>query len=88
MYSKKTTIINETGLHARPASEFVALAGTYSSRIQISRTGDDPVDAKSIIMLLSLGLSKGEEVEISARGQDETAAVDELVAMVESGLGE
>ena len=92
MYSRKTTIANVTGLHARPASEFIAAAGKFESRIKISRVDstdeDDTVNAKSIINLLSLGLSQGEEVELVAEGSDEKEAVDSLVALIDSKFGE
>ena len=90
MYKQKTKIINHTGLHARPASDFVAMAKNFTSKIKINDlTNDDlPANAKSIIMLLSLGLVQGTDVEISAEGEDEEAAVRSLVELIESGFGE
>lgn len=44
MYSKKTTVINRTGLHARPASQFIEMAKRFSSRIQISNLSLDDED--------------------------------------------
>ena len=90
MYSKAIVIQNATGLHARPASEFVGCAGKFKSKVTIKRAGaeGDGVNAKSVIMLLSQGLSKGTEVVISASGEDETEAVDTLVALIESRFGE
>ncbi|MVB10110.1 Phosphocarrier protein HPr [Caprobacter fermentans] len=92
MYSKKTVIANPTGLHARPASDFIAAAGKFSSKIRISRVAGDPeedaANAKSIISLLSLGLAQGEEVEVFADGADEKQAVDDLVALIDSKFGE
>ena len=89
MYEKTTTIVNKTGLHARPASVFVAATKKYSSKITIKnvKTGKS-ADAKSILMLLTLALSKDSEVCLSAGGEDEVKAVDELVALIESGFGE
>ena len=92
MYSKKTVIANATGLHARPASDFIAAASKFESKIKIARVGGDPeedvANAKSIINLLALGLSQGEEVELSADGPDEQQAVDSLVALIDSKFGE
>ena len=89
MYSKLTTIINETGLHARPASDFVRTASKFKADITIQREGSDTAtNAKSIIFLLSQGLSKGTSVIISADGEDEQEAVDTLVALIQSGFGE
>ena len=91
MYSKQTTIANVTGLHARPASDFIAAANKFKSDITIRRlTGEDTeeANAKSIVHLLTLGLSQGEDVEISADGGDEKTAVDSLIALIDSKFGE
>lgn len=89
MYSKKTTVVNATGLHARPASDFVHKAAQYKSDITIQREGDDSsANAKSIIFLLTLGLEQGAQIIISAEGEDEREAVEGLTALVESGFGE
>ena len=89
MYSRKVTIQNRTGLHARPASDFIACASKFKSKITIKRVGEeDDSNAKSIVMLLSLGLGQGTEVEITAKGEDEVEAVDALVALIETKFGE
>lgn len=89
MYSKEVIIRNPTGLHARPASEFVATAKKYESKVLIHRSGTEKLsNAKSVIVLLSQGLCQGESVEICAEGVDEQAAVDALVALIEGGFGE
>lgn len=89
MYAKRTMIMNKTGLHARPASDFIACASKFKSRIIIKRIDSaDEANAKSIIMLLTLALENGTEVEISADGEDEIEAVDSLVALIESKFGE
>ncbi len=89
MVTKQTTIINQTGLHARPASEFVSTATKFKSKITVKRAGSDKeANAKSIVFVLSLGLTRGTAVEISASGEDEAQAVDTLVALIESGFGE
>ena len=49
---------------------------------------EDDANAKSIVMLLSLGLGQGTEVEITAKGEDEVEAVDALVALIETKFGE
>ncbi|MCX7614459.1 MAG: HPr family phosphocarrier protein [Clostridiales bacterium] len=89
MYSKKTVIANNTGLHARPASDFIANATKFKSRIFIKRLDSgDEANAKSIIMLLSLALDKGTEVEIYAEGEDEITAVNSLIDLIDSKFGE
>ncbi len=89
MYSKKTTIQNSAGLHARPASDFIGLASKFKSKIVIRKVDDEEeANAKSIVMLLALGLAQGEEVEVYAKGEDEVEAVDALVALIDSKFGE
>lgn len=90
MYAKVVKLINETGLHARPASQFVNEAKGFKSKITVKKAGTDaaPADAKSIILLLSLAISAGTEIEIAAEGEDEVQAVDTLAQLVESGFGE
>lgn len=89
MCSKETTIRNESGLHARPASEFVKCANGFESKVLIGRAnGDTPVNAKSIVMLLALALCKGTQVIIRADGPDEQLAVDTLAALIDSGFSE
>ena len=90
MYKKKIKIVNPTGLHARPASDFVATAKKFTSKIKIKDlTADEkPANAKSILTVLALGLAKGTEAEITAEGEDEEQAVESLAALIESGFGE
>lgn len=91
MYTKSTTVMNATGLHARPASDFIALATKYQSYIVIRRKGadeDEDANAKSIVNLLALGLAQGEEIEIEANGEDEKEAVDSLIELINSKFGE
>ncbi|MBK5243068.1 HPr family phosphocarrier protein [Clostridium sp.] len=80
-------ILNEQGLHARPASVFVKTANKFKSTISILH-GDDVANAKSIINIMSLGLSKGEEIKIVAKGVDEALAIEALRTLVESKFGE
>jgi len=91
VYTRNVLIQNRTGLHARPASEFVECAGKFNSDITIRSANDeedDAVDAKSIMLLLSIGLGQGDEVVISAKGDDEQEAVDALVALIDTKFGE
>lgn len=90
MVSKQTTIINATGLHARPASVFVSEVKKYQSKITIRNVDKDsaPVKANSIMMVLAAGLGTGTNVEIAADGPDEQEALDALIALIDSGFGE
>ncbi len=91
MYTGKTNVINKTGLHARPASDFVKEAKKFESKIKIANLDtpeEEPVNAKSIISVLTLGMGRGTNVEIIADGEDEKEAVQALVALIQSGFGE
>ena len=89
MYQKTTMIKNPSGLHARPASEFIACAKKFNAKIAIGRTNEEEkVNAKSMVLLLSLGIGQGESVVICADGEDEVEAVDALVALIDSGFNE
>ena len=91
MYTKLVTVCNPTGLHARPATEFVTEAKKYKSRITIQNTQEaeeDAVNAKSVVLLLSLGLGQGTLVKLAAGGEDEKEAVEALAGLIDSGFGE
>lgn len=89
MYSDKTVVINKTGLHARPASAFVQAAGKFSSKITIENLKNGKqVNAKSIVLLLTLAINQGTEVKITADGEDEREAVIQLIALISTGFGE
>lgn len=89
MYTKDVVIRNRSGLHARPASDFVSCAKGFESKITLTdpETGES-VNAKSIVMLLSLGLPQGRRITLSASGADEVQAVDALVSLIDAGFGE
>lgn len=69
-------ILNRTGLHARPAALLAKLANQFQSDIRI--VGDHAADAKSILDLLSLGAGAGTELQVSASGSDEQAAIEAI----------
>ena len=87
MTEATTTIENKTGIHARPASVFVQKASSFKSKVQLKAKGKT-VDAKSILMIMSMGLVKGTEITIVADGPDEADAVAQLKALVDSKFGE
>lgn len=88
MYTRTATVCNSTGMHARPAAVFAAEAGKYKSMITVQGAADKAVNAKSIVFLLGLGISKGTEVKVTGQGEDEKEAVDALISLIESGFGE
>ena len=73
----------ELGLHARPASQFVSLAGRFECDIRVGR-GDEWVDGRSILSLLSLAASKGTALMIRAEGPDAREAIAVLGRLLES----
>ncbi|KUO71158.1 MAG: phosphocarrier protein HPr [Clostridia bacterium BRH_c25] len=87
MYSRDIVVQNKTGLHARPASNFVSMALKFKSDITVTKDSKK-VSAKSIMYVLSLGASKGSSITITAEGPDEEAAVLALCDLINSRFGE
>ena len=87
MISRSVTIRNSVGLHARPATFFVQKANSYKCSIWVEKE-DCRVNAKSLLGVLSLGITKGTEITIIADGLDEQGAVDGLAALIETGLND
>lgn len=81
MSEKTFTVIDETGIHARPATLLVSTASKFKSDMQISFKGKS-VNLKSIMGVMSLGVPKGGEITISATGEDEVEAVDGVEAVL------
>ncbi|MGZ3787346.1 MAG: HPr family phosphocarrier protein [Bacteriovorax sp.] len=73
-------VLNDEGLHARPAGMLVKTASTFSSEIELSVDGDS-ANAKSIMSIMGLGLTKDTEVTITAKGSDAEAAIKELTSL-------
>lgn len=82
MIERTVTVVPEDGLHARPASQVVKAANSYESRVTVGPTGSDGVDAASMLAITGLGVGPGDEVDITADGPDEEAAIDELEAIL------
>lgn len=87
MVSKEITVQNQVGLHARPATFFIQKANEFTSGIWISKD-DRKVNAKSLLGVLSLGVTRGTSITVIADGADEEAAVNELANLVESNFAE
>lgn len=85
MYEEKVTLINEIGLHARPASLFIREAVKHPCDINIVKDGRS-YNAKSIMSVLSMSANKGDEIIIRAHGDDEETAVKSLIDLVENKL--
>lgn len=87
MYKEKVTLVNEIGLHARPASIFIREAVKHACDINVEKDGRS-YNAKSIMSVLSMSAGKGEEIIIKAQGEGEKEAVQALVDLVENGLSD
>jgi len=80
-------IQNRAGMHARPAAEFVKLAGRFHAQVRVARESLE-VDGKSIMGVLMLAAEQGSELRVTASGEDAAEAVEALVALVARGFGE
>ena len=87
MKKESLTITNPSGLHARPVSKLVQASSKFQSDIQIAAEGKR-VNAKSILGVMSLGIKMGDVVELQIDGADERQAMQELMQLIQSGLGE
>ncbi|MCI8839259.1 MAG: HPr family phosphocarrier protein [Oscillospiraceae bacterium] len=87
MYMKETTVNNQVGLHARPATFFIQKANEFKSSIWVEKD-DRRVNAKSLLGVLSLGIVKGTAINLIADGPDEEAAINALVELINSEFAE
>ena len=85
MITREVTVLNEVGLHARPATFFIQKANEFKSFITIAKD-ERKVNAKSLLGVLSLGIVKGTKIILSADGADEEDAISQLEALIMSGF--
>lgn len=78
-------VVNPQGLHARPADMFVRTANKFGASVQITK-GNESVDGKSILSILTLAAEAGSELEIAATGPDADQALVALCGLVEQGF--
>jgi phosphocarrier protein HPr len=84
---ERTAIVaSAVGLHARPAAVFVKAAGEQPAKVRIRKGDGEPVDAASILSIMTLGVEHGDEVVLSADGDGAEASLDALVALLERDL--
>jgi phosphocarrier protein HPr len=84
---RSVRIVNEAGIHARPAAEIVKAAARFKSEITITKDGLD-VNAKSIMGVMMLAAECGSTVVLTADGDDAQAAVDTIAGVIDAGFGE
>ncbi len=87
MIKKKVTIVNDAGLHARPAAALVKLASKFESDFYIHMYGYQ-VNGKSILGVMTLAAEKGAELELELKGPDEKKALEAITELIENGFGE
>lgn len=87
MIQDKVKIINESGLHARPATLLTQKAEKYKSEITIEYNGEE-ANAKSILSVMALGVSCGKEIILKVDGEDEEKVLIDLKEFITSGMGE
>ncbi|MDB6062555.1 MAG: phosphocarrier protein HPr [Verrucomicrobiaceae bacterium] len=87
MISKKITIINKLGLHARAAAKLVSTTAAFRCQIRAGLS-NRMVDAKSIMAVMMLAASKGTDLDLEFDGDDELVAHDAVVALINNRFGE
>lgn len=87
MTIKRTAkVASSIGLHARPAALFTRAVAGLEVPIGICRPGGEPVDASSILQVMSLGIVCGDEVELSTADEAQAQVLDELVTLLQTDL--
>jgi len=87
MYSKEVVVQNQIGLHARPATFFIQRANEFKATIWVEKD-ERRVSAKSLLGVLSLGVTRGTSITLLAEGADEETAVNALVSLINSNFDE
>lgn len=87
MIERQVEIVNSFGLHARPAAQFVKLAGGFRSEISVTK-GDMTINGKSIMGVMLLEAECGCTITIRATGDDAAAAAEALATLVQNGFDE
>ena len=84
---RSVIVCNPQGFHARPAHLFVKLAMEFQADVRIVK-GNEVINGKSILDLLTLGAGNGTELRLEAVGDDAPAALEALARLIENGFGE
>jgi phosphocarrier protein HPr len=87
MPERTVRLPNPSGLHARPAKIFAQAAKAAPGQVTVSKD-DREVNASSVLSVLTLDCHQGDEITIKVEGEGAEASLEELVALVESGMGE
>jgi phosphocarrier protein len=87
MPSRTVTLTNPTGLHARPAKVFAQAAAQSGLPVKVAK-GDLTVNARSVLSVLTLDCHHGDQITIEVEGDGADIVLDQLIDLVESGIGE
>lgn len=87
MITKKISVLNKLGIHARPAAQFVRVASRFRSDVTVEKD-DESVDGKSIMGLMMLAVGWGANITVTVEGPDEAEAIEALEQLVQSKFGE
>ncbi len=85
MCSRNIVVQNQVGLHSRSATYFINEANKFRSSIWVEKE-ERKANAKSLLGVLSLGVTGGNDIKIIADGPDDEAAVEALCGLIRSGL--
>jgi phosphocarrier protein len=87
VFSRDVTVVNELGIHARSAAKIAELAQNAKSKVWLQK-GEEKVDGKSIIDILTLACEKGSTVRIAIEDRSDMDIVNEIVKLFRNGFGE
>ncbi len=87
MITKKLTILNKLGIHARPAAQFVRVASRFQCDVSVEKD-DETVDGKSIMGLMMLAVGCGADITVTTDGSDEAEAMAALEELIGKKFGE
>jgi phosphocarrier protein HPr len=86
MAQRTVVVASAVGLHARPAKLFTEAAAASGIKVLIAKGGGTPVDASSILWVMALAAKHGDEVTLSAEGDDADVVLDRLVELLATDL--
>ena len=87
MARRQAVVASRVGLHARPAATFVKAVSGSGVPVTITAADSRPVDAGSILAVMTLGVRHGDEVTLEAEGDDAERVLDDLVRLLETEQG-
>ncbi|HEV7907271.1 MAG TPA: HPr family phosphocarrier protein [Pseudonocardiaceae bacterium] len=88
MPERRVTVASKVGLHARPAALLAKAAADQPVKVTIRKVDGGPVEARSVLGLMTLGAMHGDEVVLAADGEGADGALDALAAIIVTDLDE